>query len=90
MAAQPEPMEEMSPYPRLKTPHLDGYFASQQGELRLTALPGGKTLLSGTTWYTDQIWPSTYWQLWSDFIIHHIHLRVLNHIKALSESNPRS
>jgi uncharacterized membrane protein YhaH (DUF805 family) len=82
---QPEPMEELSPYPHLKTPHLHGYLRSHEGELRLTALPGGKTLLVGTTWYTDKIWPSQYWQLWSDFIIHHIHLRVLNHIKNLSE-----
>lgn len=82
---QPEPMEELSPYPHLKTPHLHGYLQSQEGELRLTALPGGKTLLEGTTWYTDRIWPSQYWQLWSDLMIHHIHLRVLNHIKSLSE-----
>jgi hypothetical protein len=90
VAAQPEPMEEMSPYPHLKTPHLHGYFQTQEGELRLTALPGNKTLLSGTTWYTNQIWPSAYWQIWSDLIIHHIHLRVLNHIKALSENMPQS
>ena len=85
VSKQPEPMEELSPYPHLKTTHLDGYFQSTEGELRLTPLPGGKTLLQGTTWYTDQIWPSRYWQLWSDMIIHHIHLRVLNHIKTLSE-----
>jgi hypothetical protein len=54
--------------------------------LRLQPLPGGKTLLSGTTWYTDRIWPGRYWQTWSDLIIHHIHLRVLNHIKQLTEA----
>jgi hypothetical protein len=86
VAEQPEPMEELSPYPHIKTPHLHGYLQSQQGELRLTALPNGKTLLEGTTWYTDRIWPSQYWQLWSDMIIHHIHLRVLNHIKTISEA----
>jgi uncharacterized membrane protein YhaH (DUF805 family) len=85
VAAQPEPMEELSPYPHLKTPHLHGYLESNAGELRLTALPEGKTLLEGTTWYTDKIWPTFYWRLWSDLIIHHIHLRVLNHIKTLSE-----
>ena len=84
VAAQPEPMEELSPYPHLKTTHLDNYFMSREGELRLTALPEGKTLLSGTTWYTDRIWPSAYWQLWSDMMIHHIHLRVLDHIKNAS------
>jgi hypothetical protein len=87
VARQPEPMEELSPYPHLKTPHLHGYLRSREGELRLTALPGGKTLLEGTTWYTDRIWPSQYWQIWSDLIIHHIHLRVLNHIKNLSEQH---
>ena len=92
VADQPEPMEELSPYPHLKTPHLHGYLESHEGELRLTALPEGKTLLEGTTWYTDRIWPSLYWRFWSDLIIHHIHLRVLNHIKSLSErgSSPAS
>ena len=90
VAQQPEPMEEMSPYPHLKTTHLDGYFLSHEGELRLTALPGGRTLLEGTTWYTDRIWPSAYWQLWSNLLIHHIHLRVLHHIKNLSEHAPES
>lgn len=85
VARQPEPMEELSPYPRLNTPHLHGYLRSHAGEFRLTELPGGRTLLRGTTWYTDQIWPSEYWKLWSDFLIHRIHARVLNHIKAVSE-----
>lgn len=85
VAQQPEPMEELSPYPHLKTPHLHGYLEAREGELRLTRLPEGKTLLEGTTWYTDRIWPSFYWRFWSDLIIHHIHLRVLNHIKNLSE-----
>ena len=85
VADQPEPMEELSPYPHLKTPHLHGYLQSREGELRLTAMPHGMTLLEGTTWYTDQIWPTQYWQVWSDLMIHHIHLRVLNHIKNLSE-----
>ena len=85
VADQPEPMEELSPYPHLKTPHLHGYLEAREGELRLTELPGGKTLLEGTTWYIDRIWPSLYWRFWSDLMIHHIHLRVLNHIKNLAE-----
>jgi len=88
VAQQPEPLEELSPYPRLNTPHLHGYLRSHAGEFRLTALPDGRTLLAGTTWYTDEIWPSQYWKFWSDYIIHRIHLRVLNHIKAVSEHTP--
>jgi hypothetical protein len=90
VAEQPEPLEELSPYPRIETPHLHGYFFSKEGQLKLVALPDGKTLLEGTTWYANHMWPSAYWQLWSDFIIHHIHLRVLNHIKTISEAPLRS
>ena len=86
VTAQPEPMEELSPYGHIDTPHLHGYFLSREGELRLVPLPGGKTRLEGTTWYTNNAWPNAYWCVWSDFLIHHIHLRVLNHIKAVSES----
>jgi uncharacterized membrane protein YhaH (DUF805 family) len=81
----PPPMQEWSPYPNLQTPHLDGYFVSEHGQFLLTALPNGHTLLEGTTWYRDNLWPETYWRYWSDYIIHRIHLRVLNFIKSQSE-----
>ncbi len=32
------------------------------------------------------MWPVAYWQLWSDYIIHRIHTRVLNHIKRNAEA----
>jgi hypothetical protein len=31
------------------------------------------------------MWPAVYWHIWSDYIIHRIHLRVLNHIKQAAE-----
>jgi hypothetical protein len=85
VAAQPEPMREWSPY-SIHPPHLDGYLVSRRGEFRLTELKGGRTRLEGTTWYTNRMWPAFYWRLWSDDIIHRIHLRVLNHIKGLAEA----
>ncbi|MDE1170338.1 MAG: SRPBCC family protein [Verrucomicrobium sp.] len=85
---QPEPLDELTPYAHIHPPHLDGYIVSKHGELRLVPLAGNRTRLEGTTWYTNRIWPVNYWELWSDFIIHRIHLRVLNHIKALSETTP--
>ena len=89
VAAQPEPMREWSPY-TIHPPHLDGYLVSRRGEFRLTEIDGGRTRLEGTTWYTNRMWPQFYWQLWSDAIIHRIHLRVLNHIKGLAEAAPNS
>jgi len=81
---QPEPMKELSFYD-IDAPHLHDYFVSKQGQFKLTTLPNGNTILEGTTWYYHNIKPSMYWQWWSDYIIHKIHVRVLEHIKANSE-----
>ncbi len=80
----PEPMRELSPY-EIHPAHLRGYFASTQGQFLLTPLANGHTLLAGTTWYRQELWPGVYWRLWTDAIVHRIHLRVLNHIKEISE-----
>jgi uncharacterized membrane protein YhaH (DUF805 family) len=87
VARNPEPMRELSPYPGLQTAHLHGYLTSRRGEFQLEALPGGRTLLIGTTWYQHHLWPASYWALFSDAIIHRIHMRVLEHIKRLSEGS---
>jgi hypothetical protein len=82
----PAPLNELSPYGNIETPHLHGYFVSRQGQFALTELPGGRTRLEGTTWYTDAIWPSAYWRIWSDYIVHRIHMRVLARIKLEAEA----
>jgi uncharacterized membrane protein YhaH (DUF805 family) len=84
----PAPLNELSPYGNIRPPHLHGYFVSHEGQFLLTELPGGRTRLEGTTWYTDAIWPAAYWRLWSDYIIHRIHMRVLQHIKGEVETKP--
>jgi hypothetical protein len=81
----PAPLNEWSPYANVLPKHLHGYLISKQGQFVLTALPNGHTLLEGTTWYQHGLWPETYWTLWSQAIIHRIHMRVLTHIKHLSE-----
>lgn len=83
---QPEPMKELSPY-NIHPNHLHGYWVSKHGQFKLTRLANGHTLLIGTTWYVDKIEPGFYWTLWSDYIVHKIHERVLQHIKTLSEIN---
>lgn len=86
VAQSPAPMNEWSPYSDVLPRHLHGYFISKQGQFLLTPLPNGHTLLEGTTWYQHGLWPEPYWTLWSQAIIHRIHMRVLTHIKMLSES----
>lgn len=83
----PEPMQEWTPYREIHPAHLEGYLESRAGQFRLIPLESGSTLLEGTTWYYHHLWPAEYWQLWSDYIIHSIHMRVLRHIKQLSESS---
>jgi hypothetical protein len=81
----PAPMREWSPYGEISPKHLHGYLISREGEFRLTLLPGNRTLLEGTSWYQHGLWPAPYWRLWSDAIVHRIHLRVFRQIKALAE-----
>ena len=86
VAGHPPPLQEWSPYSRVYAPHLDGYFRTERGEFRLTALPGGRTRLEGHSWYTLRMAPAPYWNMIADRILHDIHERVLLHIKATAEN----
>jgi hypothetical protein len=78
-------MRELSPYDDVRAPHTTGYLRTQRGEFRLIPLPGNRTRLEGSTFYTLQIFPTWYWSGYADALIHRIHMRVLRHIKGLSE-----
>lgn len=82
---RPAPMKEIS-FWNIDAPHLHDYFVSRQGQFKLISLPNGKTRLEGTTWYYHYIKPAFYWRIWSNYIVHQIHNRVLAHIKANSET----
>lgn len=84
----PPPMQEWTPYRHVMPPHMEGFLTAERGEFRLTPLPGGRTRLEGTTWYRHHMWPASYWRLWSDLIIHQIHMRVLRHIQREVQSGP--
>jgi uncharacterized membrane protein YhaH (DUF805 family)/uncharacterized protein YndB with AHSA1/START domain len=84
---QPVPMEEWSFYARVHPPHLDQSFRSRRGEFRLTETAAGGTLLEGSTWYTMDMGPAPYWQVWGDVIVHRIHRRVLEHVRSLAEAD---
>jgi uncharacterized membrane protein YhaH (DUF805 family) len=86
VSKNPAPLNELSPYKNIHAPHLHGYFVSHGGQFLLTALPDGRTRLEGTTWYQHTMWPATYWSWWSNYVVHRIHMRVLNHIRDRAES----
>jgi hypothetical protein len=85
--SQPEPLKEISFYNNLHPNHLHGYWISKRGQFKLAQLSNGHTLLEGTTWYINKIEPGFYWTLWSDYIVHKIHERVLQHIKIHAEQS---
>lgn len=80
----PQPMKELS-FWDIDAPHLHDYFVSKKGQFKIVRISDTETLLEGTTWYSNRIKPNFYWNLWSDYIIHKIHNRVLNHIKENAE-----
>jgi hypothetical protein len=89
VTGQPPPMREWSPY-AIHPPHLDGFLVSRAGQFRLEPLADGRTLLEGTTWYSNRMWPACYWNLWSDAFIHAIHRRVLDHVGAIAQADARA
>jgi hypothetical protein len=86
----PAPMNEWTPYFHIDPSHLHGFFVSNGGQFVLTPLSNGGTHLEGTTWYRHTLWPAAYWKLWSDAIIHKIHMRVLRHIRDEVENRAQS
>jgi Polyketide cyclase / dehydrase and lipid transport len=87
VTSTPPAMMEMGLYGPIYPKHVTGYYESAEGQFTLTALPDGRTLVAGTSWYRHGLWPAQYWRLWSDMVVHHIHRRVLEHIRQLSEAN---
>src|SRR2546423_2504245 len=85
VTSSPAPLNELTPYGHIEPRHLHGYFDSEEGQFLLLPLRNGGTRLEGTTRYRNAMWPAAYWHLWSDYIIHRIHLRVLTHIREVAE-----
>lgn len=86
VAQQPVPMFELSPWKHVHPPHLDGALRSTHGEFLLEPLPDGGTLLTGHSWYEFDMHPRSYWTFWGHVMIHRIHHRVLDHVKAHAEA----
>ncbi len=65
--------------------HLAEYLDVKHGQFLLTGNADGTTTLRGTTWYELKVFPTGYWRAWAGTFLHAIHLRVLEHVKQLSE-----
>ena len=85
VTATPPAMREAGLYGPIYPKHLSGYYIGKAGQFELSPLTGGRTLIVGTSWYQHGLWPAEYWRWWSDAVVHHVHRRVLEHIRLLAE-----
>lgn len=88
VTAQPEPMREWSWNHEIQPAHLHGYLDIHGGQFALKPIQNAdgsvSTEVRGTTWYQNNMFPASYWKLWTDYIMHEIHSRVLRHIKDVT------
>jgi hypothetical protein len=70
--------------------HLHSAYASLEGGFKLEPLPGGRTRLVGESHYLLNIAPASYWNLWTEAIVHLVQRRVLEHVKTRAEARAKA
>jgi hypothetical protein len=66
-------------------PEAYGHITLHRGQFVLQDNHDGTTTLIGSSWYTLHVRPRWYFDLWTRDMTRAVHLRVMNHIKRLSE-----
>ncbi len=74
----------------IDTAHIHSAYASLEGGFKLTTLPDGRTRLIGESHYLLNIAPASYWNLWTEEIVHMVQRRVLEHVKTRAEAAPKA
>lgn len=67
-------------------PELLGHLDAHRGQFELRDNGDGTTTLIGRTWYSLHVRPAAYFDWWTHDIFRAVHLRVMKHVKRLSES----
>jgi hypothetical protein len=70
-----------------KDPEIMGHIDIERGQFLLKNNGDGTTTLVGNSWYSLKVFPIWYYDLWAESITRNVHLRVMAHIKTLSEKN---
>lgn len=66
-------------------PEIMGHIDIVRGQFILKDNGNGTTTLVGNSWYKLYVFPEWYFGIWSKSITRNVHLRVMKHIKLLSE-----
>jgi hypothetical protein len=83
--SEPPSMRELSPYRRIDTPHVKGYFTTAGGSFRLLPIGDGRTRLIERTTHSLSLGPTSYWLPLARWVVRQNHARVLTHIKGEAE-----
>jgi hypothetical protein len=68
-------------------PEIMGHIEILRGQFILKDNGDGTTMLIGNSWYKLYVFPTWYFNIWAKSITRNVHLRVMDHIKILSEEN---
>ncbi|WP_421938983.1 hypothetical protein [Pedobacter sp.] len=66
-------------------PEIMGHIDIKRGQFILKDNGNGTTTLIGNSWYKLHVFPVWYYDIWAENITRNVHLRVMKHIKILSE-----
>jgi hypothetical protein len=69
-----------------RDPEIMGHIDILQGQFLLKDNGNGTTTLTGNSWYKLYVFPVWYYDIWAQSITRNVHLRVMAHIKELSEA----
>ena len=67
-------------------PEIMGHIDILKGQFLLKDNGNGTTTLTGNSWYRLYVFPAWYYDIWAKSITRNVHLRVMEHIKELSEA----
>ncbi|QHS59386.1 SRPBCC family protein [Chitinophaga agri] len=70
-----------------RDPEIMGHIDILKGQFILQDNGDGTTTLTGNSWYKLHVFPVWYYDIWAESITRNVHLRVMEHIKTLSEQH---
>jgi hypothetical protein len=70
-----------------RDPEIMNHIDIVRGQFLLKDNGNGTTTLVGNSWYKLYVFPTWYYDIWAQNITRNVHLRVMGHIKELSENN---
>ena len=71
---------------QIRDPEAYGHLTLHRGQFQLQDNHDGTTTLIGSTWYTLHVTPELYFNWWMRDMTRAVHLRVMKHIRELSET----